>query len=303
MDMLLRGIATLCLALATGAASAQADKAYEPRRGQQGKDVIWIATPDAAVDRMLQMAELQPADRLVDLGSGDGKIPITAARNHGTRASGLEYNPDLVALSQRRAAEAGVADKVEFTRADIFVSDFSQASVVTMYLLPELNLRLRPILFRMAPGTRVVSHSFTMGDWTPDEISGTDTATLYLWRIPANVAGHWQVDAPGLAKAPGRLQLRQRRQVVEGEASYGKLLSSAQQPVLAGDRLSFGLRDSDGGMLAVQARVEGDRMHGTLKTATGEAWRFEARRSEPAGPIAGVAASQSEIDAAARVLN
>ncbi|MCZ2497544.1 methyltransferase domain-containing protein [Xylophilus sp. Kf1] len=302
MFMFLRAIATLGLALAAGAATAQADKPYEPRRGQQGKDVIWIATPDAAVDRMLQMAEPGPADRLVDLGSGDGKIAITAARRYGARASGLEYNPDMVELSRRRSAEAGVADRVDFTRTDIFVADFSQASVVTMYLLPELNLRLRPILFRMAPGTRVVSHSFSMGDWVPDETSGTDTATLYLWRIPAPVAGDWQLSAPGASKIPGRLQLRQRRQMVEGEARYGSLVSSAQRPVLSGDRLSFGLRDPDGAMLAVQARIEGDRLQGTATTAAGEVLRFEGRRSGPAEPIAGVAASQAEIDAAVRVL-
>lgn len=299
----LRATATLGFALIAGAAAAQADKPYEPRRGQHGKDVVWIATPDAGVDRMLQMADLRPGDRLVDLGSGDGKIAITAARNYGVRARGLEYNPDLVALSQRRAVEAGAADKVEFIQADIFVSDFSQASVVTMYLLPELNLRLRPILFRMAPGTRVVSHSFTMGDWAPDEMSRTDTATLYLWRIPANVSGSWQLGAPGMAKVPRLLQLRQRLQVVEGEASYGALASSVQRPLLSGDTLSFGLRDPDGAMLGVQARIEGDRMQGTLTTAAGEVLRFEGRRSEPAGPVAGVVASQAEIDAAARVLN
>ena len=316
MNLLTRGTSAFCLLLAGVAATAQpapattagtaaaATGTYEPRRGQAGKDVIWIATPDAAVDRMLQMAELRATDRLVDLGSGDGKIPITAARNFGARARGLEYNPDLVQLSRRRAQQAGVADQVEFQQADIFVTDFSQADVVTMYLLPELNLRLRPILFGMAPGTRVVSHSFTMGDWQPDETSRTDTATLYLWRIPANVSGSWQLGAvPGLAKAPQRLQLRQHRQMVEGEAQYGALATSAQRPVLSGDRLSFGLRDADGAPLAVQARVQGDTMRGTLTTAAGQAHAFEARRSGAPAPIAGVVASQPELDAAARALN
>jgi SAM-dependent methyltransferase len=183
---------------------------YAPTRGQSGKDVIWIPSPDAVVDRMLQMAEVTGNDRVVDLGSGDGKIAIAAARNHGARALGLEFNPQMVDLSNHRARDAGVADRVSFQRADIFATDFSGASVVTMYLLPELNLRLRPKLFAMQPGTRVVSHSFSMGDWQPDETARAGTGEVFLWRIPANVSGHWKVSTGGLSGAPESFHFTQK---------------------------------------------------------------------------------------------
>ena len=276
---------------------------YEPRRGQPGKDVIWIATPDAAVDRMLQMAELRPADRLVDLGSGDGKIPIAAGRAQGARATGLEFNPELVELSNRRAAQAGLAGRVDFRKADIFTTDFSDATVVTMYLLPELNLRLRPILFRMAPGTRVVSHSFNMGDWMPDETATVGTASLYLWRIPANASGTWRVSAPGLADAPRQFRFSQRFQAVEGAATFDGLQADAVRPLLSGDTLSFGVRDAGGALLQVQARVDGGRMRGTLAHSDGPGQAFEAVRVGEATPIGGVDAGAQEIGRALKVLD
>ncbi len=296
-------VCALAAVLATSSAIAQTPAAptYEPQRGQPGKDVMWIATPDTVVDRMLQMAELLPADRLVDLGSGDGKIPIAAVRKSGSAATGLEYNPKLVQLSIERAKEAGVADKTSFKQADIFQTDFSHASVVTMYLLPELNLRLRPILFAMAPGTRVVSHSFRMGDWQPDEVSRVGTADVYLWRIPANTAGQWRVE--GSPDAPQTLTLTQRFQKVEGSASFGQLSASITQAQLSGPALGFYVRDGSGAMLRVDARITADRMVGTMTRAGGVAAPFQAIRSEPARPIEGVAQTQQEAEAAARALN
>ncbi len=167
------------------------DELYRPYSGQAGKDVVWVPTPESLVSAMLESAGVTPRDFVVDLGSGDGRIAIAAARQFGARAHGIEYNPNMVALARRMAQRAGVADRVTFAQGDIFESDFSEATVVTMYLLPSLNLRLRDTLLRMRPGTRVVSHAFDMGDWEPDRTIRTDEATGYLWIVPANVAGRW----------------------------------------------------------------------------------------------------------------
>jgi 2-polyprenyl-3-methyl-5-hydroxy-6-metoxy-1,4-benzoquinol methylase len=155
---------------ATDTASPKpATTAYEPVRGQAGKDVIWIPTPAGLIDKMLSAAKVTPQDRLFDLGAGDGIIAITAARQYGTTSVGIEYNPDMAQFARRKVAEAGMADKVKIITGDIFQEDFSSATVVTLYLMPHLNLKLRPLLLKMKPGTRVVSHAFTMGDWEPDE--------------------------------------------------------------------------------------------------------------------------------------
>src|ERR1700675_312470 len=164
----------LVLALAALPALALAQSAKEefrPEVGQAGKDVIWVRTPDILVERMLQMAQVGPKDFVVDLGSGDGRTVIAAAKKFHATSLGIEYNPDMVALSRSHAEKEGVAATAKFIEGDIFASDFRKATVVTMYLLPDLNLRLRPKLLEMKPGTRLVSHQFTMGDWRPDEVS------------------------------------------------------------------------------------------------------------------------------------
>ena len=182
-------IALGCLIVAATVACAQTTlpKAdYEPQGGQHGKDVIWVPTPQALVDKMLLLGKVTPQDTLVDLGSGDGRTVITAAKR-GTSALGIEYNPDMVELSKRNAQKAGVADKARFERADLFQTDFSNATVITTYLLSASNLRLRPILTKqLKPGSRIVTHSFSMGDWAPEK---TDTfndttgrsRTVYLY--------------------------------------------------------------------------------------------------------------------------
>lgn len=167
------------------------DKDYQPEVGQAGKDVIWVPTPDDLVKAMLTTAQVKPGDYVVDLGSGDGKIAIAAARDFGAKARGIEYNPEMVALARRNAQRAGVAGRVTFEQADIFQTDFSNASVVTLYLLPSLNLKLRPIILKMRPGTRIVSNSFTMGEWEPEKTISTDGSSGYFWIVPANVAGRW----------------------------------------------------------------------------------------------------------------
>lgn len=259
---------------------------WEPSRGQAGKDVIWLPTPDALVQRMLQMAEVRAGDHVFDLGSGDGKIAIAAGRV-GARATGLEFNPQLVELSRRLAREAGVAQRVHFERADIFQADFSQATVVTMYLLPELNLRLRPRLFELPPGTRVVSHAFSMGEWQPDEQARVGNGELFLWRIPANASGNWLVHSPAAAGAPLSLQIRQSFQALRGEAEYGSVSAALISPRLSGAALQFGLRDGEGRLMHVQAQVQDGRMHGTLVHAGQAPQPFEARRQGAADAIVG----------------
>src|SRR3981189_3864846 len=167
MTFSVRSVAFLFLSFIAVTASAQ----FQPQVGQSGKDVVWVPTPDDVVDRMLTMSQVTPNDFVIDLGSGDGKIAILAARKFGARALGIEYNPDMVKLSQNNALAAGVAGKASFRNADIFATDFSQASVITMYLLPGLNMKLRPQILSMRPGTRVASHSFTMEDWAADALS------------------------------------------------------------------------------------------------------------------------------------
>src|SRR5688572_17360769 len=151
-----------------GARAQTQTKPFEPQSGQAGKDVVWVPTPQPLVEKMLDMAKLTPQDFHMDLGSGDGRTVITAAKR-GARSMGVEYNPDMVALSQRNAKEAGVSDRATFVQADLFETDFSKANVVTLFLLPSINIRLRPKILDMRPGTRIVSNTFTMEDWQADD--------------------------------------------------------------------------------------------------------------------------------------
>jgi SAM-dependent methyltransferase len=188
----------VALALAIGAAQAEGqtradcERRYTPQRGQEGKDVVWAPTEDSMLVRMLEMASVTSADKLYDLGSGDGKIPIAAAKHFGATAVGIEYDADLVKHARCLAAAERLQSRVTFVEGDIFETDFSDATVVTLYLLPALNLRLRPTLLAMKPGTRVVSYSFTMGDWEPDEhIDSFGDGSAYLWIVPADAGGAW----------------------------------------------------------------------------------------------------------------
>lgn len=233
------------------------NKDYQPELGQEGKDVRWFPTPQELVDKMLDMAKLTPSDFLVDLGSGDGRTVITAARR-GARAIGIEYNPDLVELSKKNALKAGVAEKTEFIKTDLFGYDFSKATVVTMFLLPEINLSLRPKLLRMKPGTRIVSTTFTMQDWQYDNIvkitdNTTSWTTAYLWIVPAKVAGTWKFKN-------GELKLNQHFQMVSGEiASEGKTIKISGGR-LNGNELVF---KTEG--VVYTCKVENNIMKGAVK--------------------------------------
>lgn len=234
-----RSLLCVFLIAFSSVALAQAPStAYEPSVGQQGKDVVWVPTPQATVDKMLEMAKITPKDFLMDLGSGDGRTVITAAKR-GTRALGIEYNPDMVELSKRNAEKAGVAGRASFQKADLFKTDFSKATVITMFLLPEINLKLRPKILALKPGTRVVSNTFTMDAWEPDERvtltpeQGCDASwcTALLWIVPARVAGTYKTPQ-------GEVTLKQEFQMLTGTLATGAKTVGLQGKVL-GEQISF----------------------------------------------------------------
>jgi SAM-dependent methyltransferase len=268
----LRFAAALFAALIV-AAPAQAQK-FEPQVGQAGKDVIWVPTPDDVVERMLTMAQVTPNDFVVDLGSGDGKIVIAAARR-GARAMGVEYNPDMVKLSRDNAQAAGVAAKATFRQGDIFATDFSQATVVTMYLLPGLNMKLRPQILAMRPGTRVVSHSFSMEDWEADEISTLDGRRAYFWVVPANVSGAWTLDAGGQR---AELSFDQTFQKINGSVALGAMQAGLREPKLRGFNISFAYVDGMGTRRDFTGRVAGGKMEGSWRAENGGEGRWSAAK-------------------------
>lgn len=239
---------------ATGPARAQAPAAeFTPQVGQAGKDVIWVPTPRSLVEKMLKMADVKPSDYVIDLGSGDGVTVITAAKQFGVRALGIEYNPDMVELAKRNAQKEGVAERAEFVRGDIFATDFSKATVLTMYLLPYLNMKLRPTILNMKPGTRVVSHAFTMEDWTPDQTDSAESRTAYLWIVPAKVDGRWKIGS-------GEIELKQKFQVIEGTYRNNDTTWRLTHTSLRGDQISF-----TAGTATYTGRVTGTTMQGTMR--------------------------------------
>jgi SAM-dependent methyltransferase len=262
-----RSLAVACVLAVTaaGAVLAQSGKAYEPKVGQEGKDVVWVPTPQALVDKMMEMAKVTPKDYVIDLGSGDGRTVITAAKL-GAKALGIEYNPDMVELSKRNAAKDGIGEKAKFVKADIFESDFSEATVITMFLLPDLNLRLRPALLNLKPGTRLVSNTFTMGEWVDDETATlggpncTAWCTAHLWIVPAKVAGTWQL-------GKDELKLDQTFQMVSGTLKTGAG-SAAVTGKLNGDQITFKAGDTE-----YTGKVSGEAMEGASKAGNWKATR------------------------------
>ncbi len=229
---------------------------YAPKLGQIGKDVMWLPTRDELIQQLLEAAQVGPQDEVVDLGAGDGKIAIAAARQFGARAWGIEYNKDLAALAQRNAQRAGVADRVRIVQGDIFKEDFSQATVVTLYLLEELNAQIRPTLLAMRPGTRVLSNTFSMGDWEPDQVIQIKGGTGYFWTVPASAQGVWTVN--GLDnRGPAQLNLHQQYQRVGGTLSWGSQTQQVLGARLDGAHLHFSFTNADGQLKAVQAQLQG----------------------------------------------
>lgn len=266
----------LLAALAFAPPAAAQTKGYEPHVGQAGKDVIWVPTPDEVVERMLRMAQTTKDDLVYDLGAGDGKIAIAAARKFGARSVGIEYNPDMAKHAQSNAEKAGVAGRARIVQGDIFATDFSQATVVTMYLLPALNLKLRPTILAMRPGTRVVSHSFTMDDWEPDETSSMDGRRAYFWVVPANVMGNWTVEA-----GAERLQLsfEQRYQKIEGSVTLSPTMQGGLRDArLRGFAIAFAFVDNNGVRRDFTGRVIGQKMEGSFRTEDGKEGRWSAAK-------------------------
>ncbi len=275
MNVLKISVALLA-ALAFAQPAAAQTKGYEPQVGQAGKDVIWVPTPDEVVDRMLRMAQTTKDDLVYDLGAGDGKIAIAAAKKFGARAVGIEYNPDMARHAQSNAEKAGVAGRARIQQGDIFATDFSQATVVTMYLLPALNLKLRPTILAMRPGTRVVSHSFTMDDWEPDETSNMDGRRAYFWVVPANVMGNWTLEA-----GAERLQLsfEQRYQKIEGQVTLSPTMQGGLRDArLSGFRIHFAYVDNAGVRRDFNGRVTGGRMEGSFRGDNNTEGRWSATK-------------------------
>ena len=239
------------------------DDKYQPSVGQSGKDVIWVPTNDAVADAMLKAANVGPNDLVFDLGAGDGKIAIAAAKNYGARSVGIEYNKDMAALATRNAERAGVSDKVKIIHGDIFVEDFSKANVLTMYLLPDLNLKLRPTILKMAPGTRVATNSFNMGDWEPDQVIGTGYTQGYFWVVPGNAAGKWAIK--GIDGGQGDvLELTQRYQKVGGTLTIKGKSQPVLGGVLTGNRLKFSFVDQNGQSRIFDVEIKGNALTGNV---------------------------------------
>ena len=215
-----------------------------------------MPTPDELVSAMLDLAKVTPNDFVMDLGSGDGRIVIAAAKR-GARATCIEYNPDMVDLSKRNAENAGVSGKASFVNADLFATDLSRATVITMYLLPSLNLKLRPIILDLKPGTRIVSHAFNMGDWQSDKTIEKQGRTAYLWIVPAKVAGTWTWPSnPGTAA----LTITQNFQTIEGTLKAEGKETAIKNAKLEGSHIEFVCGDGE-----YSGQVNGKAIEGTVK--------------------------------------
>jgi len=251
-----RGLVTIAVGVLAVSLSAQTapPQTYKPEVGQAGKDVVWVPTADTLVKKMLDMAKMTPQDYVIDLGSGDGRTVIAAAKR-GATAMGIEYNPDMVELSKKNAAAAGVSGKTTFIKADIFETDYSKATVLTLFLMPDINLKLRPTILNMKPGTRVVSNSFNMGEWEPDETANieqecTSWCTAHLWIVPAKVDGIW-------ASPQGELTLTQTFQMISGTLGTAPIANGK----LRGNEISFTANGT-----TYTGRVNGSSMQGTTST-------------------------------------
>lgn len=260
-DRRMRAAAALLL-IALAAAHAHA----------QRYDVPYVPTPQVVVDEMLRLARVRPDDFVIDLGCGDGRIPVTAASHFGARALGVDIDPGRIAESRANAKAAGVTDKVEFVNGNLFDQDLSRASVVTMYLLPDINMKLRPkLLESLRPGTRVVSHAFAMGDWKPDRMV-TIERSIFFWTVPAQVAGRWKLEAdlPGVGMRSYELEVRQKHQSIEPYARSDTRNHAVWEPRLNGAEISFVIVD---GELAhrYEGEVKGKTIEGLVRTGVGSA--------------------------------
>ena len=239
------------------------DDQYKPRVGQEGKDVVWVPTTNELLAIMLKTAKVNSNDLVYDLGSGDGRIAIAAAKDFGARAVGIEFNPAMAELAQRNVNRSGVSERVKIINGDIFVEDFSRATVVTMYLLPELNIALRPTILKMKPGTRVTSHAFNMGDWDAD-IEIDSPAKAYYWVVPAQVQGEWLIS--GMEPSRTTLKLSQHYQKIGGSIQIGNDSQPLLNPRIDGSTLSFTYLDRDKSSHFVMLTVDNNEIKGIYKS-------------------------------------
>jgi hypothetical protein len=242
---------------------------YHPEVGQEGKDVVWVPTPQILVEKMLEIGKVAPGDILYDLGSGDGRTVITAAKR-GVQAFGIEYNPDMVNLSKKNAEAEGVTEKAKFMQADLFETDLSKATVITMFLLPQINMKLRPKILDLKPGTRIVSNTFDMEDWLADDTVTLDDPsaawnTAYLWIVPAKADGTWKM-------TDGEINLTQTFQMLTGKIKTGTRQLDIEQGKMNGSGITL----SGGGYL-FKGKVEGNTIEGTV-TYNGKTDKWNARR-------------------------
>jgi SAM-dependent methyltransferase len=256
LNRLSAGVILSAVFISLSAQKEQIDKNFIPHSGQEGKDVVWVPTPQVLVEKMLDIAKVTSKDFVIDLGSGDGRTVITAAKR-GARARGIEFNPNMVELSRRHAAAEGVSDRAEFIQDDLFEADLSQATVITMFLLTEINLKLRPVLLELKPGTRIVSNTFEMGEWIPDEkamdIENCESwCDALLWIVPAKVEGIWKMPH-------GELNLSQEFQMVSGNLKTEKNTISISEGRLNGDQITFIANDEK-----YSGHVNGNSIEGTV---------------------------------------
>ena len=258
LNRLSAGVILSAVFISLSAQKEQNDKNFIPHSGQEGKDVVWVPTPQVLVEKMLDIAKVTPRDFVIDLGSGDGRTVITAAKR-GARARGIEYNQNMVELSRKHAAAEGVSDRAEFIQGDLFEADLSQATVITMFLLTEINLKLRPVLLELKPGTRIVSNTFEMGEWIPDEkamdIENCESwCDALLWIVPAKVEGIWKMPH-------GELNLSQEFQMVSGNLKTEKNTISISEGRLNGDQITFIANDEK-----YSGHVNSNSIEGTVTT-------------------------------------
>ena len=274
LRLMLTAVAVSCglaLVAALNLSQAQPATEYQPSEGQEGKDVVWIPTSPALVDKMLDLANVTANDFLIDLGSGDGRTVIAAAKR-GAKALGIEYNPELVALSRRNVAKEGIADRAAIIEGDVFETDFSKATVITLFLLQELNLRLRPKILDINPGVRVVSNTFDMDDWMPEERIRISEGcprfcTAFFWIVPAKLEGRWKMSG-------GEFALKQKYQMLSGTMKFGNESAVIKAGKVAGRQIAFSVGDT-----VYTGLVEGNTIEGVRKSATGET-KWQATRAD-----------------------
>ena len=244
---------------------------YTPTMAQEGKDVIWLPTPTDLAERMLKIANVTQDDLVYDLGAGDGKIAILAAKEFKATAVGIEFNPDMAEHARKNVQRASVSNKVTIITGDIFKEDFSKATVLTLYLLPRLNIKLRPKIFEMKPGTRVVSNTFTMGEWTADETVQTDNGYMgYFWIVPAKVEGQWSIQGlPDLNGPQATLSVNQRFQRFDARLQINQDDIRKISGKISGDTMNFEYMGQSGKLRSVVAKIKGNLLEGTVENFAG----------------------------------